>query len=121
MSLSSLVSNYATLGHIGLVLSVMVVVALLTRILYCQFLHPLANFPGPWYATSFSLIGAIVSVRRKEPEFLMYLVRKYGSKSLRLLFLAVRFRSFRWWIAAVAPYPHYPPMCKHKALSSTLK
>lgn len=53
--------------------------ALVLRIVYCQFFHPLAKFPGPWWATSFSLVGAIISVKHKEPEFLTYLVRKYGS------------------------------------------
>jgi hypothetical protein len=56
-----------------------IVSALLSRVLYMQKFHPLSNFPGPWYASSFSLFGALVSVRHKEPEFFMYLVRKYGS------------------------------------------
>ena len=64
--------------------------AVLSRIFYHQYLHPLSKFPGPWYATSFSLFGALVSVKQKEPEFFMYLVRKYGSKLMSLLlFLAV--------------------------------
>ncbi|PSN69121.1 cytochrome P450 [Corynespora cassiicola Philippines] len=53
--------------------------AVLSRIFYHQYLHPLSKFPGPWYATSFSLFGALVSVKQKEPEFFMYLVRKYGT------------------------------------------
>lgn len=57
-----------------------VIAGLITRIFYCQFLHPLSKFPGPWYATSFSLVGAIISVKKKEPEFLLSLVKKYGSK-----------------------------------------
>jgi hypothetical protein len=59
-----------------------VVTALLSRILYMQKFHPLSKFPGPWYASSFSLFGALVSVVRREPEFLMYLVKKYGSRFL---------------------------------------
>jgi hypothetical protein len=31
-------------------------------------------------------------VRHKEPEFLMYLVRKYGGKLLRLLCAKIRFQ-----------------------------
>ena len=58
-----------------------VITALLCRILYMQKFHPLSKFPGPWYATSFSIVGAIISVKQKEPEFFMYLVKKYGSKS----------------------------------------
>ncbi|KAL5448522.1 hypothetical protein PMIN07_009336 [Paraphaeosphaeria minitans] len=53
--------------------------ALLLRIVYCQFFHPLSRFPGPWWATSFSLVGAIISVKYREPQFLTYLVAKYGS------------------------------------------
>jgi hypothetical protein len=55
-------------------------VSLLSRILYMQWFHPLSKFPGPWYATSFSIVGAIISVKQKEPEFFTYLVKKYGSK-----------------------------------------
>ncbi|EOA80982.1 uncharacterized protein SETTUDRAFT_124398 [Exserohilum turcica Et28A] len=44
-----------------------------------QKLHPLSKFPGPWYASSFSIVSAIVSVLRKEPQWLMYLEKKYGT------------------------------------------
>ncbi|KAL1595729.1 hypothetical protein SLS60_009418 [Paraconiothyrium brasiliense] len=54
--------------------------AILLRIIYCQFYHPLSKFPGPWWATSFSIVGAIISVRYKEPRFLTYLVKKYGTE-----------------------------------------
>ncbi|KAF1845700.1 cytochrome P450 [Cucurbitaria berberidis CBS 394.84] len=53
--------------------------AIFWRILYMQKFHPLSRFPGPWYATSFSVVGAIISVKQKEPEFFMYLVKRYGS------------------------------------------
>jgi hypothetical protein len=53
--------------------------ALLLRIVYCQFFHPLSKFPGPWWATSFSVVGAVISVKYKEPQFLTYLIEKYGS------------------------------------------
>ena len=55
--------------------------ALLSRIIFCQYFHPLSRFPGPWWATSFSLVGALISIKYKEPQFLTYLVKKYGSKS----------------------------------------
>jgi hypothetical protein len=57
-----------------------IAVSLLSRILYMQWLHPLSKFPGPWYATSFSIVGAIISVKQKELEFFAHLVKKYGSK-----------------------------------------
>lgn len=81
MGLLSSTNIEATPANAGLVILVTLFVALLSRIFYCQFLHPLSKFPGPWYATSFSLVGAIISVKHKEPEFLMYLVKKYGSMS----------------------------------------
>lgn len=66
-------------ANLGLAILGTVFAALLSRIFYCQYLHPLSKFPGPWWATSFSLVGAIVSVKRKEPQFFMYLIKKYGS------------------------------------------
>jgi hypothetical protein len=63
---------------VGVSVLATVLVVLSARIFYLQYLHPLAKFPGPWYATSFSIVGAIISVRKKEPEFFMYLVNKYG-------------------------------------------
>ncbi|KAF2032837.1 cytochrome P450 monooxygenase-like protein [Setomelanomma holmii] len=56
-----------------------ILAAILARITYMQKFHPLSKFPGPWYATSFSVVGAVISIEQKEPEFLMYLVRKYGT------------------------------------------
>ena len=49
-------------------------------LLYNRYLHPLAKFPGPWYATSTSLSVAIISVLKIEPQWLQGLVKKYGSK-----------------------------------------
>lgn len=68
-------------------LLVAIVTALVSRIAYTQWSHPLSTFPGPWYATSFSIVGAIISVKRREPEFLTYLIKKYGSKSMLMLLL----------------------------------
>jgi hypothetical protein len=80
MSLSSVLSSGATPSNVGIALLITVFFALLSRIFYMQYLHPLAKFPGPWYATSFSIVGAIISIKKKEPEFFMYLVKKYGSE-----------------------------------------
>lgn len=70
-----------TPGNVAIALVATLFAALLSRIFYMQFLHPLSKFPGPWYATSFSVVGAIISIKKKEPEFFMYLVKKYGSRS----------------------------------------
>ncbi|KAF2854574.1 cytochrome P450 monooxygenase-like protein [Plenodomus tracheiphilus IPT5] len=51
----------------------------LYRIFYMQKLHPLSSFPGPWYAISFSIVGAIISIQKREHMWFMYLVRKYGT------------------------------------------
>lgn len=49
------------------------------RIINCLFLHPLRHFPGPWYAACSSLPLGLASITSKEPDWLMSLVRKYGS------------------------------------------
>jgi len=59
--------------------------ALLGRIFYMQRLHPLSRFPGPWYATSFSIVGAIVSAKGREHVWYQYLVEKYGGKQSRIV------------------------------------
>ncbi|OAL53260.1 cytochrome P450 [Pyrenochaeta sp. DS3sAY3a] len=69
------------LVHVGLTLAVGLLTAVAARVFYMQKLHPLSKFPGPWYATSFSIVGAIISVKQREPEWFMYLVRKYGTDS----------------------------------------
>lgn len=79
MGLSDLSVGQASSAHLSLVLLGTIFAALLSRILYNQFLHPLSKFPGPWYATSFSIVGAIISVKKKEPEFFMHLVKRYGT------------------------------------------
>jgi hypothetical protein len=69
-----------SIPNIGIGVLTLVVAALFSRIVYMQTLHPLAKFPGPWYAASFSIVGAIISAKNKEPEFFMSLVKRYGSK-----------------------------------------
>lgn len=51
------------------------------RIIHCLFFHPLRHFPGPWYAACSSLPLGLASITSKEPDWLMSLVRKYGSTS----------------------------------------
>jgi hypothetical protein len=54
--------------------------ALFVRAFYNIFLHPLAKYPGPWYTSATSLSRAIISVLRVEPQWLLGLTKKYGSK-----------------------------------------
>lgn len=81
MSLIDVISFSLTPSTFGFAILCVLFAALLLRIIFCQYFHPLAKFPGPWWATSFSLVGALISVRYREPQFLTYLVKKYGSKS----------------------------------------
>src|SRR3978361_386828 len=73
----------ATPTSIAIAILTLIFAGLLSRIVYNLRLHPLSGFPGPWYAASFSLVGAVISVQKKEPQWLLSLVRKYGSECLR--------------------------------------
>jgi hypothetical protein len=45
---------------------------------YRLYWHPLAQFPGPWYASCFSASAAVISRLKIEPQWLQSLVKKYG-------------------------------------------
>jgi hypothetical protein len=96
----------SSLLRVGIALLTVVTTALLSRIFYMQKLHPLSKFPGPWYATSFSIVGAIISIMQKEPEFFMYLVRKYGSKYLMRALTRTSFSCKQPTVRSVY-LPHY--------------
>jgi hypothetical protein len=55
-----------------------ILAAAVYRIIYTQFFHPLSGFNGPWYATSSSMFLAVASVISREPDYFMWLMRKYG-------------------------------------------
>jgi hypothetical protein len=80
MGLLSSLKLDASLANLSLAILGTMFAALLSRILYCQRLHSLSKFAGPWWLTSFSISIAIISLMQKEPEFIMYLVKKYGSE-----------------------------------------
>ena len=69
-----------TISAVLILLAVITCSALFVRIFHNLYLHPLSKFPGPWYAASFSLSGAVISVLQIEPQWLQGLVNKYGSK-----------------------------------------
>ena len=67
-----------SLSQLGALVPIVILAALAFRIVHTQFFHPLSAFPGPWYASSFSLTMALVSLTKREPEYLMYLIHRYG-------------------------------------------
>lgn len=69
----------ASIFNVGVAIAAVLITAISWRILHNVYLHPLSRFPGPWYTSSFSLIGALISIKRQEPQFLMYLVERYGT------------------------------------------
>jgi hypothetical protein len=71
-----------TVSSVVVFVVVTVTSALFLRTIYNVYFHPLSKFPGPWYAASFSLYGALISVFQMEPAWLNGLVKKYGSKLL---------------------------------------
>lgn len=72
----------STLSHVGTLVPILMLAALAFRIVHTQFFHPLSVYPGPWYLSSFSISLALVSLTKREPEYLMYLISKYGCKPL---------------------------------------
>jgi cytochrome P450 len=64
-----------------IIVAIAAVSGLCLRALYNLYLHPLAKFPGPWYAASFSLSGALASWFKFEHQWLQSLVKTYGTDS----------------------------------------
>ena len=81
LALTTMDLSTLTYPQLGLILPFLVLLALAYRVIHTQFFHPLCSFPGPWYLTSFSISMALVSLTKREPEYLMYLIRRYGSTS----------------------------------------
>ena len=69
---------FSSLSALAL-LGITVTTALAYRIIYNLYFHPLAKYPGPWYAGAFSLSAALISVFRVEHYWLHSLVKEYGS------------------------------------------
>jgi hypothetical protein len=74
-----------TAASVAAFVVVTVTSALFSRVIYNVYFHPLAKFPGPWYAASFSLYGALISVLQIEPQWLSSLVKRYGSMTNPIL------------------------------------
>lgn len=57
---------------------IIIMSAFILQGLYNLYWHPLAKCPGPWYLGFDSLPLAIISWLGREPEFIAYVVEKYG-------------------------------------------
>ncbi|TVY54176.1 Cytochrome P450 monooxygenase gsfF [Lachnellula cervina] len=57
----------------------LVISILFSRLVYNIFLHPLAKFPGPWYASATSFTSAVASVLHFEPQWLLKITKAYGT------------------------------------------
>lgn len=53
--------------------------ALAFRVIYNIYFHPLAGFAGPWYLAASSFPLALMSLLKREPEFLLSISRKYAN------------------------------------------
>jgi hypothetical protein len=71
--------NLAFFPALLLLLPAVVLALLLSRITYNLYFHPLAKYHGPWYARSFSLVDALISVRKIENHWLLDLTKRYGT------------------------------------------
>ncbi|KAK4183174.1 Pisatin demethylase [Podospora australis] len=58
--------------------TLLLVTALVWRVIYNVKFHPLARFPGPWYCAVSSLPMALISLYRREPQWLLSIAKKYG-------------------------------------------
>lgn len=69
-----------SMPSLGPLVAASVFSALLLRVIYNLYFHPLSRFQGPWYAASFSISHAVVSVLKKEPQWMLSLAKHYGSE-----------------------------------------
>ncbi|KAF2742544.1 cytochrome P450 [Sporormia fimetaria CBS 119925] len=78
MALLSSLTLYASPTNIALALIGGAFASLLCLFIFRIYFHPLAKFPGPWYAAATSLTGAAVLYKRKHQQWMAQLIQKYG-------------------------------------------
>ncbi|OCL10020.1 cytochrome P450, partial [Glonium stellatum] len=70
-----------SLSSTSVVIGVAIATAICLRMVYNLYWHPLAAYPGPWYSSSFSVSLALISCFKLEPQWLQYLVKRYGTST----------------------------------------
>ncbi|TDZ46115.1 Cytochrome P450 monooxygenase gsfF [Colletotrichum trifolii] len=110
MSLASIPQLPASSLIVLLVIAVFV--ALVLRIVYNLYFHPLSRYHGPWYAASFSICSAIISLLKLEPQWMVYLSKRYGTdKPIRIAPCLLLFPQ-----TAALKDIYWDPKCNNKSL-----
>ncbi|KAF3808990.1 Isotrichodermin C-15 hydroxylase [Colletotrichum gloeosporioides] len=86
--------------------------ALILRVVYNLYFHPLSKYHGPWYAASFSLVHALISVMKYEPEWMLWLSKQYGTdKPIRVAPTLLLFPQ-----SAALKDIYWDPKCNNKSM-----
>ncbi len=76
-------SSYLTFGNIALSIFIYVALQCIYQAVYYHYFHPLAKFPGPFWAGVTRLYIAYYDWTGQEPKKCMELVKQYGRLSCR--------------------------------------
>ncbi|KAI8288094.1 hypothetical protein K4K60_011683 [Colletotrichum sp. SAR11_57] len=86
--------------------------ALILRVVYNLYFHPLSKYHGPWYAASFSLVHALISVMKYEPQWMLWLSKQYGTdKPIRVAPTLLLFPQ-----SAALKDIYWDPKCNNKSM-----
>ncbi|KAF4807465.1 Cytochrome P450 monooxygenase gsfF [Colletotrichum siamense] len=86
--------------------------ALILRVVYNLYFHPLSKYHGPWYAAAFSLVHALISVMKYEPQWMLWLSKQYGTdKPIRVAPTLLLFPQ-----SAALKDIYWDPKCNNKSM-----